>query len=805
MEIDHHEAEASNRKRSKKKRKSRKESKDSAISDVSTKLALSRETSIDSGAGVDVEDEESSHARLEDDTKTVQHVTSINKEDRRRLKSMSTFRRHGSESLILVDMKREAGEAAKLSSIKKHVNTDSPKSVASSASVLNLSPSPYAESRLLSSPSFSDRSTPHRSKSPELSKALRVKQERLQLELALAETRSKLKQHHIGEKPQSTEADSKKTRLSKKVLQRAKSLELSKLKYAEKISLLDKKANSQSLETIKAMEECYSHQKHRSKSEKRYVVSLGQDNQHLPKVGNARNLVDLPENSDLMNNERANQSTEFGSQSRLGGGSTLETARTSAVILNVSDSGTGLPSSRREIVLPHLPEQEVTRAELVKFQKINPIQENNSTSSNSSDQNRKLYTPSVAGHIPTDTSPSEGHREISDNLASQIEKKTLSTLTSILREDLPPIPSTEDSQEAAVLDWRPVFRAEMLRLRKEVNDFRQFCAKQVEQNALVLANQWNKSSEISSSHPKNGLPLSEELQDVDVNLQLLQRKQKVLDLEAELSSKEKQLSEKQKNLEEYEKEIKEVESLLNQRQAVCDRRQRALVNLDEELQQLRQELEQTRDQIHQDGTIPESNSERARRNWDMVRRNLLDRQHLLESTVQKYRGELAAATSTLAGKDILIARLQNTVVDNEEELANKDKRIKQLEAKLGLALSEARNLSEQLSNYSHREMLGSSIYGRRSSQELTPDQSRTSFRGSMYRRPSTFAGSDHSDEHPKPVITAALDHDSEQFRNNSRLLGKRSSISDNAITRLTLSTLKTDDKYGRGSSACAIQ
>uniref|UniRef100_A0A2C9LQ61 Uncharacterized protein n=1 Tax=Biomphalaria glabrata TaxID=6526 RepID=A0A2C9LQ61_BIOGL len=86
------------------------------------------------------------------------------------------------------------------------------------------------------------------------------------------------------------------------------------------------------------------------------------------------------------------------------------------------------------------------------------------------------------------------------------------------------------------------------------------------------------------------------------------------------------------------------------------------------------------------------------------------------------------------------------VVDNEEELANKDKRIKQLEAKLGLALSEARNLSEQLSNYSHREMLGSSIYGRRSSQELTPDQSRTSFRGSMYRRPSTFAGSDHSDE-----------------------------------------------------------
>uniref|UniRef100_A0A2C9JT46 Uncharacterized protein n=1 Tax=Biomphalaria glabrata TaxID=6526 RepID=A0A2C9JT46_BIOGL len=180
----------------------------------------------------------------------------------------------------------------------------------------------------------------------------------------------------------------------------------------------------------------------------------------------------------------------------------------------------------------------------------------------------------------------------------------------------------------------------MLRLRKEVNDFRQFCAKQVEQNALVLANQWNKSSEISSSHPKNGLALPEELQDVDVNLQLLQRKQKVLDLEAELSSKEKQLSEKQKNLEEYEKEIKEVESLLNQRQAVCDRRQRALVNLDEVKHKARTDA----------------------LGMDMVRRNLLDRQHLLETTVQKYRGELAAATSTLAGKDILIARLQNTVI-----------------------------------------------------------------------------------------------------------------------------------------------
>ena len=45
----------------------------------------------------------------------------------------------------------------------------------------------------------------------------------------------------------------------------------------------------------------------------------------------------------------------------------------------------------------------------------------------------------------------------------------------------------------------------------------------------------------------------------------------------------------------------------------------------------------------------------------MVRRNLQDKQQLLETTVQKYRSELAAATSTIAGKDILIGRLQKAV------------------------------------------------------------------------------------------------------------------------------------------------
>ncbi|CAL1542447.1 unnamed protein product, partial [Lymnaea stagnalis] len=118
------------------------------------------------------------------------------------------------------------------------------------------------------------------------------------------------------------------------------------------------------------------------------------------------------------------------------------------------------------------------------------------------------------------------------------------------------------------------------------------------------------------------------------------------------------------------------------------------------------------EQIQSDGSIPESNSDRARKNWDMVRRNLMDKQHLLESTVQKYRSELASATSTIAGKDILIARLQSAAIQHEEELANKDKRIKQLETKLALTVSEARNLADQLTNHSYRDMLGSTNYSR---------------------------------------------------------------------------------------------
>ncbi|XP_005093132.1 uncharacterized protein LOC101857233 [Aplysia californica] len=210
----------------------------------------------------------------------------------------------------------------------------------------------------------------------------------------------------------------------------------------------------------------------------------------------------------------------------------------------------------------------------------------------------------------------------------------------------------------------------------------------------------------------------------------------------------------------------------------------------------------------------------------MVRLNLMDKQHLLETTVQKYRSELAAATSTIAGKDILIGRLQRAAMEHEEELVNRDKRIRQLESKLALALNETRNLSEQLTSNSTRDLhhpsrsdtssseYQSSFVPRRSSQELAPDGGhRVSFRNAMYRRPSNNAGSESAEDFNggiKSVLSSSGDggggHDLDMTnRNGSRISRKRNSVSDNAISRLTLSTPRTDDKFGRGSSACVVQ
>ncbi|GFS13632.1 hypothetical protein ElyMa_004888600 [Elysia marginata] len=247
----------------------------------------------------------------------------------------------------------------------------------------------------------------------------------------------------------------------------------------------------------------------------------------------------------------------------------------------------------------------------------------------------------------------------------------------------------------------------------------------------------------------------------------------------------------------------------------------------------------------------------------MVRRNLMDKQQLLETTVQKYRSELAAATSTIAGKDILISRLQSAAMENEEELNRRERRIQQLESKLTLTLSETRQLVERansnnssgsnhvsLTNSNSGPAFRDAVTSRRGSSaaggsssgvtfadgvnnsgseyaspfaprlqpssnhqssadgpaESASNSYRLSFRGNaMYRRPSNNAGSEQGDEFGAIKPMAEQSSGGVFSSGVPRMSRKRNSVSDGAISRLTLSTPRTDDKFGRGSSACVVQ
>ncbi|XP_059172472.1 uncharacterized protein LOC131953337 isoform X2 [Physella acuta] len=539
-------------------------------------------------------------------------------------------------------------------------------------------------------------------------------------------------------------------------------MDVAKLKYSDKIALLNSRGgNSRSLGTLKDMEERYSK---RRRNDKKHTT-------HAAKTKSQENIsAELQMKTPKQKDEAEIESTHSASQA-IQGDATL--------------------------VLK------------------------------SAEQNSVSHEDSTTGHEQTtclEVSRLDGQEDVGQNGAEKEDSEvqsfmevTSSTVDAILTDNMPPLPSTGDTTETLLMDWRHVFRSEMIRLRQEANDFRKFCITQVQADAEALENFLNEKRSPQTAHTTDGPDTTrvlEHIQESHTHLELLKRKQKTTDLEAELTSKEKLLAEKEKSLEDYEKEILEVESLLNHRQAICDRRENALTQLDEDLETLRKELEETKEQIQTDGTIPVSKSQKAKSNWDLIRRNLLDRQYLLETTVQKYRSELAAATSTIAGKDILISRLQIQITKVEEELVNKDKRIQLLESKLTLALTEARNLTEHFNYPSRRDPGPSTSYlrpegsysshfiQRRASQELNPDHFRGAQRGAMYRRPSHNAD---QGEEPKPILTASLDHDSEQLRNGSRVSRKRNSISDNAIMRLTLSTPRADDKNSRGSSACSIQ
>jgi len=199
----------------------------------------------------------------------------------------------------------------------------------------------------------------------------------------------------------------------------------------------------------------------------------------------------------------------------------------------------------------------------------------------------------------------------------------------------------------------------------------------------------------------------------------------------------------------------------------------------------------------------------------MVRRNLTDKAALLEITVTKYRSELAAATSNIAGKDILIGRLQRTVMENEEELSNRDKRIRQLEAKLSIAIQETHALNcSQLDMQAARSDTPSSTsrdYFNSSGPRYVDGQYQP--RSSLYRRPSSMHGDNDEaggalgmSKYSSPGGDSSPT-DMRMSRHGPSRNGKRHSVTDNAISRLTISPPTADDKFGDagGSSACVVQ
>ncbi|GFO20571.1 myosin-11-like isoform x2 [Plakobranchus ocellatus] len=717
--------------------------------------------------------------------------------------------------------------------------------------------------------------SPTRSRSPELSRTVRLRQERRRREQDLKETRASLKKHHIGEN--NARVGSGRSRLEAEPSG----------KFLERMLAASTRSSFHSLGTIRSMEQRYGRKSQRSRGDKPKVTRSyeskstsptpmpEQESENRTKFGISRSI----QNHTSSRSSRRSKSLEKSSGSKksisasgensLPGGEKSPARATLNFSVSFPSPPPSTSSPRGPMESPDFAADSHTKSDAAE-----PRERGGSTPDQRSQQSSSHIEPvssSSSGNSRIPLSQGGGPDNKAVATAEEVERKTNTATNAILRDGLPDIPPLESATETCLLDWRAVFRVEMMRLRKEVNDFRQFCQSQIKLHASLVEKSLCTGVASETATPLNGVRapdasrLGEQLKDLEQNMQLYQKKQQVLDLETELLAKEEQLSERQCHLEEYEKEILEVESMLNQRQAICDRRQRALFTLDEELQTLRQELEETREHIHSDGSIPESSSERARRNWDMVRRNLMDKQQLLETTVQKYRSELAAATSTIAGKDILITRLQSVAMENEEELNRREKRIQQLEAKLALTLSEARQLTERVhsSNGSNhinlnnsnggtgfREALASSNPSRRGSGAAGGSSSlsftdggnntgeefaspfstrfqgnhqtsadgpaegtsggnpyRLSFRGgnAMYRRPSNNAGSEQASEFGS--IKPMADHGGGGvFQSGGpRMSRKRNSVSDNAISRLTLSTPRTDDKFGRGSSACVVQ
>lgn len=253
----------------------------------------------------------------------------------------------------------------------------------------------------------------------------------------------------------------------------------------------------------------------------------------------------------------------------------------------------------------------------------------------------------------------------------------------------------------ALSECRRMFRMEMMQLGKELFQFRQMCQQEISKYKDLLNNkntperdqENNIESRNGYSNMLGGTSVEQywktKLDNLQADMTYLEKKQAQLDREQQLVDKEDELSQRLVNIESYEQEIEELESVLDRRQARCVKRQQSLQDMEEELDQQRLEIEDNKQRLEetQEKSDP---SVTARKHWEIAKRGILEKQSVLESTVQKYRAELASASSNITGKDILISKLDDQVKSLHQQLEEKDKKIRNLESRLVLSIEESR-------------------------------------------------------------------------------------------------------------------
>ncbi|KAL4238762.1 hypothetical protein ACF0H5_003470 [Mactra antiquata] len=281
-------------------------------------------------------------------------------------------------------------------------------------------------------------------------------------------------------------------------------------------------------------------------------------------------------------------------------------------------------------------------------------------------------------------------------------------------------------------DYRSLYRREVTTLWQEVEDFKTICQNEIaRQKALLDKCIANTEMYIQGTKENGSAPevtedkyYAKDLQQLDTDMVTIERNQKLLDEEQTLDAREENLLKRQEKLKQYEKDVEEAELLLDKRQSIVRRRSEVVENLNEDLLSMKQELQANIEEAetelinndavedHTDDSsdvsttttttptatncnTPETSS-KARRHWQLARRHLVDKVTVLETTVSRYRAQVASSAAMITAKDITIARLQKQNEELLNAIESKEKKIKQIESRLSLTIEDKARSDKKL-------------------------------------------------------------------------------------------------------------